>query len=104
MKLNLAADYGIGGKRFAFAFSIDASNNLAGLQRLTALEFPTDDPARPFVAIAPDFLSMCASARRAEEVARLWNDDYRKQGRLYDCKTPVDAGVFGGKNEESEAR
>lgn len=86
MKLNLVADYEIGGKHIAAAFSIPANQNLVGLKDYTRLEIPTTDG---FAYIAPKFLIMCASRRKAVETERMWDLNYKEQGRLYDYK-PID--------------
>ena len=98
MKLNLVADYDIMGKRFATAFSIDASQNLAGLQELTSLRFPATDG--DFIAIKPKFLLMCESGKKAEKVANEWKAGYKAEGWLYDF-LPVDRYEF--LKQESEA-
>lgn len=87
MKLNLVADYDVCGKRFAATFSIDASQNLVALRELTALNIPTTDGG--WVYIAPKFLAMCASRRKAEETEDIWRREYNEQGRLY-AFDPVD--------------
>lgn len=87
MKLNIVADYDIGGKRFAASFSIPASQNLVALRDLTALNFPATDGG--FVTISATFLMMCESRRKAEAVEEQWKRDYKEQGRLYDFK-PID--------------
>ena len=81
MKLNLVADYDVRGKKFATTFAIDASNNLSRLQEMTTLHFPTKDTG--FIAVAPSFLLMCESKRRADEIATQWRTDYCKDGRFY---------------------
>lgn len=87
MKLNVVADFDICGKRFAAAFAVDASLNLVGLPGLTSLAFPMSD--HTFVHIAPKFLLMCESAKKADRVAEAWNAGYKEAGRLYDY-SPVD--------------
>ena len=87
MKLNLGADYNVCGKRCCSAFAIDSCNNLMGLPKLTTLAFPAADGG--FVYIAPTFLLMCESRRKAEEVAADWERTYKEDGRLYDYK-PID--------------
>ena len=87
MKLNVVADFDICGKRFAAAFAVDASLNLVGLQGLTSLAFPMSD--NTFVHIAPKFLLMCESGKKADRVAEAWNLGYKEAGRLYDY-SPVD--------------
>lgn len=87
MKLNLVADYEIGGKHVPAAFSIDASQNLVALRELTALNIPTTDGG--WVYIAPKFLAMCASRRKAEETEEIWRREYNEQGQLY-AFDPVD--------------
>ena len=81
MKLNLVADYEIGGKSFPAAFSIDASQNLVALRELTALNIPTTDGG--WVKVAARSLTMCKNARAAEEYESSMRREYQKQGRLY---------------------
>lgn len=87
MKLNLVADYDVCGKRCCRAFAVDSGSNLMGLTRLTTLAFPATDGE--FVYIAPTFLLMCESGRKAEEVAADWERAYKEDGRLYDYE-PID--------------
>ena len=87
MKLNLVADYYINGKWMVSTFAIDGSNNLTWLSSLTSKLVPTTDGG--FVKVAPQTITMCPSGKKAEEVARGWEEQYRKEGRLYDY-SPVD--------------
>lgn len=91
MKLHLVADYDINGKMFATTHTIDSSNNLAGLPLLTTMQVPTTDGG--FIPVAPKFLLMCKSGKKAEEVAEAWSEGYRKEGKLYDFKA-VDAAAL----------
>lgn len=87
MNLNLVADYDVCGKRFAASFAIHSSWNLIELPKLTAMNIPTTDGG--WVSIAPKFLAMCASRRKAEETEKIWDRNYNEQGRLY-AFDPVD--------------
>ncbi len=87
MKLYVVADFDICGKRLAAAFAIDSSQNLVGLVGLASLEFPMSD--HTFVRLAPTFLLMCESGKKADQVAEAWNDGHKKAGRFYDF-SPVD--------------
>lgn len=80
MKLNLVADYEIGGKHIVNVCAIHCSNNLAGLAEMTAIEYPARDGA--WVRIDAKTLQMCETKRRAEAVANTWEAEYRRQGRL----------------------
>ena len=84
MKLNLVADYDVDGKVHVATFSILSSQNLIYLRKLTTLQFPTTDGK--WVYIAPRFLQLCESRRRAEAIKDEWERDYREQERLYDFK------------------
>ena len=92
MKLNLVADYDINGKRIVKSFAIDGSNNLVRLTSLTSILVPTTDGG--FAEVAAKTLHMCESGKKAEEVAREWEEQYRKDGRLYDFK-PIDRSALG---------
>lgn len=92
MKLNLVADYDINGKRMVRSFAIDGSNNLVRLTSLTSQLVPTTDGG--FAEVAPKTLHMCESGKKAEEVAREWEEQYRKDGRLYDFR-PIDRSAVG---------
>ena len=92
MKLNLVADYDINGKRIVKSFAIDGSNNLVRLTSLTSILVPTTDGG--FAEVAAKTLHMCESGKKAEEVAREWEKQYRKDGRLYDFK-PIDRSALG---------
>lgn len=89
MKLNLVADYEVGGKHFCRAFAIHSSNNLVGLADMTARAVPVS--GRDWVRVEPKSLTMCASARKAFETARYWEAEYQKQGRLFDWHLPINA-------------
>lgn len=82
MKLNLVADYELCGKRFASIFSIDGSNNLVNLPEMTKMLVHFSDG--PSAYIKPKFLLMCKSGAEAERVRSMWNDGYRRDGRLFD--------------------
>ena len=81
MKLNLVADYDVCGKRHVATFAIPQCQNLVALRELTTLQFPTTDGG--WVYIAPMFLAMCVSRRKAEATEEIWKRDYKEQGRLY---------------------
>ena len=83
MKINLVADYDIGGKKYAAAHSIDSSQNLVALQELTTLLFPTPDGAK---WVQPTFLRAIATQKRAKEIAEAWNELYKGDGRLHDFR------------------
>lgn len=87
MNLNLVADYDVRGKHLAAAFVIHSSSNLIELPKMTAMSYPVTGGG--FVSVAPKFLLMCESKRKAEAVAETWNRDYKKQGRFYDF-APID--------------
>ena len=80
MKLNLVADFCVGGKRFATTFAIHESNNLVDLREMCAQGVYTKGE---WVKVYPDSLLMCASAKRAEEVAAEWERGYRAEGSLF---------------------
>ena len=98
MKLNLVADYEVCGKRFASLFSIDGSNNLVNLPEMTKMLVPFSDG--PSAYIKPKFLLMCKSGAEAERVRRMWNDGYRRDGRLFDF-SPMTYGEFRDYAKES---
>ena len=81
MKLNLVADYEIGGRRLAWAYAIDASNNLTKLNAMCCLSVPKVGGG--FKYIAPAHLLACESGKKAREVADYWNGGYEKQGRKW---------------------
>ena len=97
MKLNLVADYEIGGKHFCRTFSIHSSNNLVGLADMTARAVPVS--GGDWVRVEPKSLTMCASARKAFETARYWEAEYKKQGRLFDWHFPVNATATEAESE-----
>lgn len=100
MKLNLVADFvvpGTGGKRFVSAYSIHESNNLMGLPDMVSASFPAI--GGDFVAVRPKTLTMCASAKKAIEVANDWRAGYKRDGRLWDY-SPVDL-YWAAKEQES---
>ena len=96
MKLNLVADYELpNGKRHVWNFAIHESNNLAGLREMSALEFPVMGGG--WVRVCPISIQMCASARKAADVARAWVGDYEAQGRLWDYKPIAASEIAAGK-------
>lgn len=94
MKLYLVADYPIHGRRFAAACTIDGSSNLAHLTSLASLRVPAKGGG--FVAVAPTFIQMCESGKKAAAVAESWNAGYG-HGEPFDF-APVDPeGFHSGK-------
>lgn len=87
MKLYIVAAYDINGKKLATAQVIDGSNNLAKLNDLTIMWFPTTDEG--YIAVSPTFILMCKSRKEAVKVAGEWREGYRKEGKLYDF-SPID--------------
>ena len=92
MKLNLVADFCVGDKRFAATFAIHESNNLVDLREMCAQGVYTKGG---WVKVYPNSLMMCASAKRAEEVAASWERGYRADGSLYG----FGFGIAGGEKE-----
>lgn len=84
MKLNLVADYDVRGKRLVTTWAIDGSLNLAELQDLTKIGFPTTDGG--MVWLAPVSLTMCESLRKADKVKEAWDVGYKARGCYYDYK------------------
>ncbi len=82
MKLNLVADYNVAGRMFVSILQIDGSNNLVNLLDMASMQFHFSDGGHAYVK--PQSLQMFESRRKAEQVRKLWEDSYRKDGRLYD--------------------
>ena len=102
MKLNLVADYEIGGKHIVNICAIHSSNNLAGLAEMTAANVPVVGGG--WARVKAKTLQMCESKRKAQEVAHAWRRDYEAQGRRWDCITPFDASeITKAAEAESEA-
>ena len=91
MKLNLVADYNVAGRMFVSILQIDGSNNLVNLLDMASMQFHFSDGGR--ACVKPQSLQMCESRRKAEQVRNLWEDSYRKDGRLYDF-SPIFAKDF----------
>ena len=101
MKLNLVADYEIGGKHIVNVCAIHSSNNLAGLAEMTAVNVPVVGGG--LACVKAKTLQMCESNRRAEAVANAWESEYRRQGRLLGY-APIAAEEAEAKaRKESEA-
>ena len=101
MKLNLVADYDVGGKHIIDIFAILGGTNLARLPEMTAICVPVSGGS--WAHVKAKTLEMCESRRKALEVACTWRRDYEAQGRLWDFK-PIDASEIEKGEQESEVR